>query len=329
MRKVKLGLVGCGIAAKTLHIPALKKLSELFEVTAVTSRTRAHAQECSKLLGGVEVFESYDELLKSGEVDAVDLALPVELNLPFIKKAVESGVHVICEKPISTDTKTGKEIVKIAESSDVVVYIAENFRHIPVFWKAKELIEKGKIGDPIFMSWHIWVGMDESNPYVHTEWRKKPKHIGGYLSDGGVHHVAAMRLIFGDIVWVSAVVRDISPLLGGPDFISSILEFESGVVGSYTAGYPIKGKDRFEVVGTEGRMVIEWDRIVLNGESIYVKPEDSYKLEFKDFYYVVKGKRENVLGSPLEALKDLAVIEAAVNSNGQKVNVGDLLDLEK
>ncbi|MDI3475940.1 MAG: hypothetical protein PWQ79_1420 [Thermococcaceae archaeon] len=326
MGKIRLGIVGCGIAAKTLHIPALKELSDIFEVTAVTSRTREHAEECAELLGGAKVFESYEDLLQSGEVDAVDLALPVELNLPFIKKAVENGVHVICEKPISTDVKTGKEIVQIASGSDVVVYIAENFRHIPAFWRARELIDAGKIGEPVFTSWHVWVGMDEGNPYVHTGWRKSPKHVGGFLSDGGVHHVAAMRLIFGDVAWISAAVRDLSPLLGGLDFMSSLLEFESGVVGTYTAGYSIKGKDRFEIVGTHGRMLVESDRILLNGEEIGVNPENSYKLEFEDFYRVVMGERENVLGSPLEALKDLAVIEAAVKSNGHRIDVKALLD---
>lgn len=52
-------------------------------------------------------------------------------------------------------------------------------------------------------------------------------------------------------------------------------------------------------MGTDGRMLVEWDRILLNGEEIGVNPENSYKLEFEDFYRVVMGERENVLGSPL------------------------------
>nr|WP_128080911.1 MULTISPECIES: Gfo/Idh/MocA family oxidoreductase [unclassified Thermotoga] len=325
LRKIRLGVVGCGIAARELHLPALKNLSHLFEITAVTSRTKSHAEEFAKMVGNPVVFDRYEELLDSGLVDAVDLTLPVELNLSFIEKALQKGVHVICEKPISTDVETGKKVVELSKKSEKTVYIAENFRHVPAFWKAKELVESGSIGDPVFMSWQIWVGMDENNKYVHTDWRKKPKHVGGFLSDGGVHHAAAMRLILGEIEWVSAVAKDLSPLLGGMDFLSSIFEFESGVVGNYTVSYSLRGDDRFEIVGTKGRMEIFWDRIVLNGEEIEVPHQDSYQREFEDFYRVIMGEKRNDLGDPLEALKDLAFIEACVRSQGNRVSVSSLL----
>ncbi|PLV57698.1 Gfo/Idh/MocA family protein [Thermotoga sp. SG1] len=325
MEKVRLGIVGCGIAARTLHLPALKKLSHLFEITAVTSRTKEHAEEFAEMVGNPRVFENYEDLLDSGLVDAVDLTLPVELNLPFIEKALQRGVHVICEKPISIDVETGKRVVRLAGNSDKTVYIAESFRHVPAFWKAKELIEEGKVGEPVYMNWQIWVGMDESNEYVHTDWRRNPKHVGGFLSDGGVHHVAAMRLILGEVEWVSAIVKDLSPLLGGMDFLSSIFEFENGVVGNYTVSYSLKGNDRFEIAGTKGRMEIFWDKIVLNGKEIEVHHEDSYQKEFEDFYRVITGEKKNDLGDPLEALKDLAFIEACVRSQGSRVSVSSLL----
>jgi len=325
LRKIRLGVVGCGIAARELHLPALKNLSHLFEITAVTSRTKSHAEEFAKMVGNPVVFDSYEELLDSGLVDAVDLTLPVELNLSFIEKALQKGVHVICEKPISTDVETGKKVVELSKKSEKTVYIAENFRHVPAFWKAKELVESGSIGDPVFMSWQIWVGMDENNKYVHTDWRKKPKHVGGFLSDGGVHHAAAMRLILGEIEWVSAVAKDLSPLLGGMDFLSSIFEFENGTVGNYTVSYSLKGKERFEITGTKGRISISWDRIVLNEEEIRVPQENSYQKEFEDFYHVVVEGKSNDLGSPVQALKDLAFIEACVKSGGNRVLVSSLL----
>ncbi|PLV59054.1 Gfo/Idh/MocA family protein [Thermotoga sp. KOL6] len=325
MKKIRLGIVGCGIAARTLHFPALKELSHLFEITAVTSRTRAHAEEFARMSGNPVVFDSYEELLDSGLVDAVDLAVPVDLNLPFIERALQKGVHVICEKPISTDVKTGKKIVALSRNSNKVVYIAENFRHASVFWKAKELIEAGKIGEVVYTSWQIWVGMDESNEYVRTDWRKEPKHVGGFLSDGGVHHAAALRLIFGEVEWVSAVAEDLSPHLGGMDFLSTLFEFENGIVGNYTVSYSLKGEDEFEVVGTKGKMFIFWDKIVLNDDVVAVPQEDSYQREFEDFYHVIVTGKPNNLGNPEEALKDLAFIEACVKSNGEKTFISEFL----
>jgi len=69
----------------------------------------------SETLGSTpQVFNSYEELLLSKQVDAVDLTLPIELNASFIKQAVEHDLHVICEKPISTNVKSGKELVEFS-----------------------------------------------------------------------------------------------------------------------------------------------------------------------------------------------------------------------
>ena len=291
----------------------------------VVSRTKEHAEVFAEMAGNPRVFETYEDLLDSGLVDAVDLTLPVELNLPFIEKAIQRGIHVICEKPISTDVETGKKVVELSQRAEKVVYIAENFRHIPAFWKAKELVESDAIGEPLYLNWQIWIGMDENNEYVHTDWRKNPKHVGGFLSDGGVHHAAAMRLILGEIEWVLAITRDLSPLLGGMDFLSSIFEFENNTTGNYTVSYSLKGDDRFEIVGKKGRMKIFWDRILLNEKEITIPREDSYQKEFEDFYRVVMGEKKNDLGSPLEALKDLAFIEACVKSQRNRVSVSSLL----
>ena len=115
MKKIKLGIVGCGIAARELHLPALVDLKDKFEISAVTSRRKESAEEFAQMiktqLGYTpEIFNSYEAMLDSKSVDAVDLTLPIELNVPFIKKSIEKGFHVICEKPISTDVETGKEL---------------------------------------------------------------------------------------------------------------------------------------------------------------------------------------------------------------------------
>lgn len=326
MWKIRLGIVGCGIVVKIFYILVLKEFFDIFEVVVVMSRIKEYVVECVEFVGGVEVFESYEEFFWLGEVDVVDLVFFVELNFLFIKKVVENGVYVICEKLILIDVKIGKEIVKIVNGLDVVVYIVENFRYVFVFWKVKELIDVGKIGEFVFMSWYVWVGMDEGNFYVYIGWRKSLKYVGGFFLDGGVYYVVVMRFIFGDVVWIFVVVCDFFLFFGGFDFMLFFFEFESGVVGIYIVGYLIKGKDRFEIVGIDGRMFVEWDRIFFNGEEIGVNLENSYKFEFEDFYRVVMGERENVFGSFFEVLKDFVVIEVVVKFNGYRIDFKFLLD---
>ncbi|SHH15131.1 Gfo/Idh/MocA family protein [Thermosipho atlanticus] len=323
MRKIRLGIVGCGIAAKELHWPILKELRDKFEITAVNSRTRKHAEEFAKLVGSPEIFDTYEELLDSGVIEAVDLTIPIELNVQFTEKAILKNIHVICEKPISTDVETGKILVNLAKQTDKVIYIAENWRHIKKYYKVKEVLSK--IGKPLYFNWKIWIGMDRNNKYAQTEWRKTPKHIGGFLSDGGVHHVAAMRLIFGDIKWVSAITKKHASFLGGPDFLEAVFEFENQVVGNYTVSYAIKSEETFEVIGTIGKIKLEGNKIIVNDEIIEVEENMGYKEEFEDFYEIILGVRKNELGSPEEALKDLAFFEAALKSNGDRIDLTSLL----
>ena len=204
-----------------------------------------------------------------------------------------------------------------------MIYIAENWRHIKKFYLVKKLLDR--VNNPVYFRWNIWVGMDEENKYANTKWRQEPKHVGGFLSDGGVHHVAAMRLIFGEIKWVSAFIKKVIDYLGGPDFLTSIFEFENGVLGNYTVSYGINGQDEFEIVGKDKRLKLVENKIIIDNEEFEFEENMGYKEEFEDFYEVVVNNKENELGSPLEALKDLAFFEAAVYSKGNRVDLKTLL----
>lgn len=262
MKRIRLGIVGCGIAARDLHFPALRELTDKFEITALTSRTKEHTENFAKMVFDTlgykpKVFDTYDELLSSGEVETVDLTLPIELNVPFTKKAIEKGIHVICEKPISTDIESGKELVDLSVETDKVIYIAENYRHAFKYNKLRGLIDEGAV-----------------------------------------------------------------------DFISTLFEFENGVIANYTACYSIKSDEYFEIVGTEGKIRLTPQSIVVSGkrdEKINLIQENTFKKEFEDFYQILTTGKENILGHPVEALKDLSFFEAAIKSKGERVFIPALL----
>ena len=311
MSALRLGLVGCGIAMQQLHYPALIELGDMFSIAGVTSRTHESAGKCAELFGTEEY--DYDELLK--KVDAVDIAVPTQMNYGLVKKALDAGVNVICEKPIAENVEMGEMIVKMAERSEAVLYIAENYRHSVMFTKAKEMMNA--IGKPGFMLYSKFEAMGRDNKYANTDWRKKPAHIGGFLSDGGVHDIAAIRMLMGDVRDVSAFVSRTKEYLGSYDTMAVALSFASGAIGNYSVSYGMSGERAMFVSGAEGHMSIgeKEIRIKKSGEEkkVQVNEENTYKLEFIDFYNVLKGKK-NILGSSEEALRDLWVIEEAIRS---------------
>jgi predicted dehydrogenase len=334
MKKIRLGIVGTGIAARELHLPALKELPKKFEITALASRTRSKAEKLADMIEPrPTVLDSYEELLKSDLVDVVDITVPIHLNPEFIKKALNYGYDVICEKPLGANMNQARQVLTSAKNSEKIVYIAENFRHIKAFKKIRELIESGEIGDPSLLIWHEVKLAGEDAKYVNTEWRKDPKHIGGFISDGGVHHIAAIRQIMGDIKSVTAIKKTVRTYLGSTDTLVANFVLENGALGNYTVSFGLDTKQNpKKVIGTKGEIALENnEKLILNSEkgenTINLPKESSYRNEFDDFYDVYTGKKENNLGNVFEAAKDLAVIEAALLSakSSREIDVKDLL----
>ncbi|AKI97529.1 Gfo/Idh/MocA family protein [Kosmotoga pacifica] len=333
MEKLRLAIVGCGVAARELHLPALKKLSNRIEITALVSRTMEKAKSLAELVEPrPHVFKSFNELVNSGIAEAVDLALPTSLNPEFIEKAVVNGLHVIAEKPIAVNVKEGKKVLELAKTNQNVIYIAENYRHFSIYRKAFKIINSGRIGIPALLIWRSIKLIDKNNKYAQTNWRQHPMHIVGFISDAGVHHIAAIRTMLGDVKEVIAYLKRVRDYLGAEDSITMNLLLKSGIVGNYIASYGLNFKDEIAVVGTEGNLRIGENTLKIETsrgiETLNFPKEDSFFKEFLDFYEVVKQGAENKLGSTLEALKDLAVIEAAVRSFHERrsVEVDELLE---
>ncbi|MCG8606041.1 Gfo/Idh/MocA family oxidoreductase, partial [bacterium] len=181
MHPVKLGIIGTGIAARDLHWPALQKLTDKFEIVAVCNRTEPKAKEFSQLVGGVPYVLDYRELLQNSEVEAVDLVLPIHLNYPFTKAALEAGKHVIVEKPLAANLREAKLMCELDSTYSSVKMVAENLRYNPIYRRVHALIKEGRIGEPYVAFWNSFGKIEENNKYAQTEWRIHHQYPGGFV----------------------------------------------------------------------------------------------------------------------------------------------------
>src|SRR5215210_2045514 len=129
-RPLRLGIIGTGLAVEKLHWPALRRLSDRFRVVAFSNRTRPNAEKFASY-SGVSIdhyVAEYHDLLKRQDVDAVLISLPIPLNFPVTRAALEAGKHVICEKPAGADEVEGRAFVELAtRHPDRCIMIAENW----------------------------------------------------------------------------------------------------------------------------------------------------------------------------------------------------------
>ena len=143
MEKVCIGIVGIGNmgSAHANNIFAGKVTGlELAAVCDIDDGRRAWAKEN---LPGVDVYESYEDLLNSDRIQAVLVATPHKLHPVIATAAMKKGLHVLTEKPAGVSVKAVHAMNEVAKQSDVVFGIMYNQRTNPIFRKMRELIQNG------------------------------------------------------------------------------------------------------------------------------------------------------------------------------------------
>lgn len=321
MRKVKLGIIGTGLAARNLHLPALRKLKNKFEITAVCNHTERKAKQFSKLVGDVPYYLDYRDLLKKEDVDAVDIALPIDLNDKVAKESIKAGKHVILEKPLAGSMSDAKKLVEIDKKCKTINMVAENFRYRKVFHRAKELIENGRIGKPYAVNWNLYYYVTSDKDYAATEWRQNHKYPGGFMLDAGVHNIAAIRMILGDFKYGRALTTSINRSIGKPDTMAFQFELKNGIIGLYNLYFSVNGhwEDKLLIFGDKGSIEINTDLLILKQEGKKDKTEDltdghGYDAEFNDFHNaIVKARKVDYTFK--EAYRDMEIVMDAIKSS--------------
>ena len=318
--KIGLGIIGTGIAASDLHLPALEKLKDKFEIVCVCNHTEQKAREFSRLVGDVPYFLDYRDLLKNNSVQAVDIVLPIELNLRVTSDSLEAGKHVIVEKPIAANLDDAKAMSELPRKHKLVMMVAENYRYNPVFKRIDMLMKSGEIGEPYSVFWDQFTVTDTENKYAKTMWRINHKYPGGFVTDAGIHNIAVFRDLFGDIKKGVAFNRCVNPGIGKMDSMSFQFVFENGMNGIFNMYFSAQGmsENKLTILGTRGTIVVEGNKITLKHHE---KPETSDTIEtdrgyggqFEDFFEaIVNGKTP--VSTFEKAYHDFRTIVAALDS---------------
>ncbi len=319
--KIRLGIIGTGIAARDLHLPALRNLHDKFEIVCVCNHTEKKAKEFSILVGGVPYYLDYHELLSQKDVDAVDIVLPIHLNYQVTRDAAEASKHVIVEKPIASNLEDAQRMLDLSKKCRTVMMVAENYRYNPVFMRIREIIKEGRIGNPYAVFWDCFALTASDNKYARTTWRIHHKYPGGFVMDAGIHNIAVLRDLFGEIRDGVALTRSVNPEIGKMDSMSFLFAFENGVNGVFNSYFSVRGQaeNKLKVLGSDGTLVADGNRIILNrgaggGLEENIQTDRGYTGQFEDFHRAIVENREPV--STFEkAFGDFRTMVSALDSS--------------
>jgi predicted dehydrogenase len=123
-RKLHVGIVGlqAGHWASASHLPALRALSDTFEIAGVANTSRASSEAAAFAAGIPRAFGSVAELVKSPDVDIVTVTVKVPHHLELAKAALEAGKHVYCEWPLGNGLAEAEELAALAKKKGVLVW---------------------------------------------------------------------------------------------------------------------------------------------------------------------------------------------------------------
>ncbi len=314
MEKIRIGLLGAGIFAQRQHIPALLRLADRFEVVAVCARSQASTDALNALLPRpAQVYHDLHAFIAHPALDAVDVLLPIPMLAESIALALSTGKHIISEKPIAATTLEAHALIEQWLTTPQQVWmVAENYRYGEGIRKAHAVLQGGMIGKPRMAHWAVYSHVANS-PYIKTDWRANPQFQGGFILDGGIHHLAGWRSVLGNPVQVSskAINNGLhAPTI--PDTLVACFAFEEGLVGTHAVTYKVgtHQPQPLTIVGELGELYVMRDtlkQVTANGIETF-EGENGIKQEFEAFADAIQHGTPH-LNTPIETYNDLALLE--------------------
>ncbi len=262
MEKVRIGIVGMGNMGKYHADYLIKGKVAHAELSAVCSTS---PEKLSAYKDPVAVFGNGEEMIRSGSIDAVLVATPHYQHTSLGICAIENGIHLMVEKPISAHKADAERLIEVStQHPDIVFGGMFQLRTEPRYLKLKKLIADGDLGDIVRINWIITDWFRTEAYYASGGWRATWKgEGGGVLLNQCLHQLDALQWLVG----MPSKVRSFAQCgrfhdIEVEDNVTAYLEYPNGATGVFVSSTgEAPGSNRFEIAGTRGRVILENDQI--------------------------------------------------------------------
>jgi predicted dehydrogenase len=278
MRKVKVGVIGTGFIGPA-HIEAMRRLGYV-DIVALTDINEEVAKSKAEMLSIPAAYGDYKKLLADPQIEAVHICTPNNLHYAMTKEAMEAGKHVVCEKPLSMNSREAEELVRMAKAKGLVNAVHFNVRFYPLIHQIREMIKNGDLGR-IFA---VNGSYQQDWLFYETDynWRLEPKYSGDSraIADIGSHWFDSVEFMTGlNVKEVCADFATFHPVrkkplkpvetysgklltpedyadveIGTEDYATVLLRFDNGAHGSLTVNQVAAGRKNrifFEIYGSK------------------------------------------------------------------------------
>ncbi|ODT19358.1 MAG: oxidoreductase [Mesorhizobium sp. SCN 65-12] len=273
--RIRLGMVGGGKGAfiGAVHRIAAR-IDDQFDLVAgalSSDPTRAKASAAEIGIAPDRAYGSFEEMARAEAarpdgIEAVSIVTPNHMHAPAAEAFLAAGIHVICDKPITTTVDEARELVELVKASGKVFVLTHNYTGYPMIRQARAMVAAGELGDIRVVQAEYpqdWLTeRAELSGSKQAEWRTDPKRsgAGGAIGDIGTHAYNLAAFVTG--LETEAVLAQLSTFAPGrllDDDVQILLRYKGGARGMLWASQVAVGHEnglKLRVYGTKGGL--EW-----------------------------------------------------------------------
>ena len=344
-RKARIGFIGAGWWATSNHMPVLAARDDV-ELAGVCRLGRQELKQIQDRFGFPYATEDYHELLDQCELDGVVVASPHTLHFEHAGAALEKGLHVLCEKPITTRGADARSLVEIADRNGLHLLVPYGWHYKSFVQRAKALLDEGAVGEIEFVLCHM---ASPIRPLLRGEEFRIDEvsgQSGGNMFDpapstwadpkiaGGGYALAQMSHSTGMLFWLSGLqARTVYSVMSSSEsavemYDALAVSFTNGGIGSMSGAGTVPMDQTFQVdlrfFGSEGMLLLDCERARMHlrrhdgRHEVADVPEDAGFYECDgpptNFVELILGKTE-VNSAPGEAaMRGAEMLDAAYRS---------------
>lgn len=315
--EVRFGLIGYG-GWGSHHAAAIAKTRGA-RLVAIASRSSETCERAAANWPETAVHDDLHEFLARDDLDVIDVVLPNDFHYPVAKLVLESGRHLLLEKPMALRTEQCDELIESARSRGTMLAVGHEFRLSNLWGQVKRLIEQGAIGDPQYVLIEL-----ARRPYREgiDNWRYEPGRVGSWILEEPIHFFDLARWYLEgrgepQSVYAAAASRQVEhPQLH--DNFTAIVHFPEGAYAVVTQTLAaFEHHQVVKVAGTRGAISASWSGVI----------DRTWQAECRLRYardgVVEEIKLERPSGELYELQHEMAMIVDAVKHNRPPAVTGE------
>jgi len=343
--KARLAFIGAGWWATSNHMPVLERRGDV-ELVGVCRLGAEPLKKVQERFGFSYATEDYRQLLEDCELDGVVVASPHTLHFEHARAALERGLHVMCEKPMTTRADQARELVRLAKAKGRHLLVPYGWHYKPFVQEAKRFMEEGVIGRVEHVLCHMASpirgllsgepfdvdnvsGQSEASLFApdSATWAD-PQVSGGGYGHAQISHAAGMMF------WLTGLqAQSVHAFMAAPGakvdlYDAASVRFTDGAIGTVSGAGAVPADQGFQldvrVFGSEGMLLLDCERARLearryDGQHRVVEVEPgagAYTCDGppNNFVDLVRGLTQDNFAPGATAMRAVELLDAAYRS---------------